>query len=73
MKSRILPTLPQGSVCTDPRSCTQYVVTEYGMVNLKGLSLWQRAEALISIAHPDFREGLIADAEKMGIWRRTNK
>lgn len=73
VKSRILPTLPQGSVCTDPRSCTQYVVTEYGMVNLKGLSLWQRAEALISIAHPDFREGLIADAEKMGIWRRTNK
>lgn len=73
IKSRILPTLTPGSVCTDPRSCTQYVVTEYGMVNLKGLSTWQRAEALISIAHPDFREGLIADAEKMGIWRRTNK
>ncbi|MBR7150708.1 MAG: butyryl-CoA:acetate CoA-transferase [Oscillospiraceae bacterium] len=73
LKSRILPTLTPGSVCTDPRSCTQYVVTEYGMVNLKGLSLWQRAEALISIAHPDFRESLIADAEKMGIWRKTNK
>lgn len=73
VKSRILPTLTPGSVCTDPRSCTQYVVTEYGMVNLKGLSLWQRAEALISIAHPDFREQLIAEAEKIGIWRRTNK
>jgi len=73
VKSRIIPTLSPGSICTDPRSCTQYVVTEYGMVNLKGLSVWQRAEALISIAHPDFRESLIADAEKMGIWRKTNK
>ena len=73
VKSRIVPTLTTGSICTDPRSVTQYVVTEYGMVNLKGLSTWERAEALISIAHPDFREQLIADAEKMHIWRRTNK
>ena len=36
-------------------------------------STWQRAEALIGIAHPDFREQLIADAEKMHIWRRSNK
>jgi len=49
------------------------VVTEYGMVNLKGLSAWQRAEALIGISHPDFRDSLIRDAEKMGIWRRSNK
>ena len=73
MKSRIVPTLTNGSICTDPRSCVHYIVTEYGMVNLKGLSTWERAEALISIAHPDFREQLIADAEKMGIWRRSNK
>ena len=73
VKSRIVPTLTPGSIATDPRSCTQYVVTEYGMVNLKGLSTWERAEALISIAHPDFREELIAEAEKMHIWRRSNK
>ena len=64
VKSRIVPTLTQGSICTDPRSCGHYVVTEYGMINLKGLSTWERAEAIISIAHPDFREQLIADAEK---------
>ena len=40
---------------------------------MKGLSTWQRAEAAISIAHTDFREQLIKDAEKMGIWRRGNK
>ena len=43
------------------------------MVTLTGLSTWERAEALISVAHPDFREQLIADAEKMHIWRRSNK
>ena len=73
VKSRIVPTLTHGSIVTDPRSCVQYLVTEYGMVNLKGLSTWERAEAIISIAHPDFREQLIQDAEKMHIWRRSNK
>ena len=73
VKSRIVPTLTNGSICTDPRSCVHYIVTEYGMVNLKGLSTWERAEAIISIAHPDFREELIQSAQKMGIWRRTNK
>ncbi len=73
MKSRIVPTLTPGSIATDPRSCVHYIVTEYGMVNLKGLSTWERAEALISIAHPDFREQLIQDAEKMHIWRKSNK
>ena len=43
------------------------------LVNLKGKSAWQRAEDLISVAHPDFREQLIADAEKMHIWKRSNK
>ena len=73
VKSRIVPTLTPGSICTDPRSCVHYIVTEYGMVNLKGLSTLERAEALIYIAHPDFREQLIQDAEKMHIWRRSNK
>ena len=73
VRSRIVPTLTPGTVVTDPRSCVQYVVTEYGMVNLKGLSTWERAEAIISIAHPDFREQLIREAEKMHIWRRSNR
>lgn len=73
LKSRIVPTLNPGSIVTDTRANTHYVVTEYGKVNLKGLSSWQKCEALISIAHPDFRDELIAEAEKMNIWRRSNK
>mgnify|MGYP000313150462 CR=1 FL=1 len=73
MHSRIRPTLAEGSIVTDTRANTHYVVTEYGMVNLKGLSTWQRAEALIGIAHPDFRDDLIKEAESMHIWRRSNK
>lgn len=73
LKSRILPTLHPGSVVTDTRCNTHYLVTEYGKVNLKGLSTWQRAEAIISVAHPQFRDELIANAEKMNIWRRSNK
>ena len=71
--SLIHPTLPRGSIITTPRRATHYVVTEYGAVNLKGKSTWQRAESLISVAHPDFREELIQEAEKMGIWRNTSK
>jgi butyryl-CoA:acetate CoA-transferase len=73
MHSRIRPTLVEGSVVTDPRPTTHYLVTEYGMVNLKGLSAWQRAEAIISIAHPDFRDELIREADAMHIWKRSNK
>lgn len=71
--SRILPTLPNGAAVTVPRSVTSYVVTEYGIVNLKGKATYERAELLISIAHPQFRDELIKQAEEMNIWRRTNK
>ena len=71
--SRIRPTLIEGSIATCTRSNLHYLVTEYGKVNVKGMSTWQRAEALIGIAHPKFRDELIQDAEKMGIWRRSNK
>lgn len=72
-KSRILPMLSQGSIVTDTRANIHYLVTEYGKVNLKGLSTWQKAEAIISVAHPDFRDELIKEAEKMSIWRNRNK
>lgn len=71
--SRIRPTLTPGAIVTTTRTMVSYVVTEYGIVNLKGMSTWQRAEALISLAHPDFREELIREAEEIGIWRRSNK
>lgn len=73
LQSRIKPVLDPGSICTDTRTNVHYIVTEYGKVCLKGTSTWQRAEMLISIAHPDFRDELIKEAEKMKIWRRSNK
>lgn len=69
--SRIVPEI-QG-ICTVPRSWTYYVVTEYGAVCLKGKSTWEIAESIISIAHPDFREDLIKEAEKRGIWKRGSR
>ena len=71
--SRIRPLLTPGAVVTVPRTMVHWIVTEYGKINLKGLTLWERAEALINIAHPDFREDLIKEAEKMKLWRPTNK
>jgi acyl-CoA hydrolase len=61
-RSRIVTALTRGNVVTTPRTDMMYVVTEYGMVNLKGRSIAERARLLISIAHPDFREGLEKDA-----------
>ncbi len=73
LHSRIRPTLREGSVVTDTRCNVQYLVTEFGIVNLKGASVWERAQRIISIAHPDFREELIREAEKLKIWRRTSR
>ena len=71
--SRILPKFGDGSIITTPRTQAPYMVTEYGVANLSGRSTWERAEAIISIAHPDFREALIAAAGEQRIWRRSNK
>ncbi len=71
--SRIRGTFDAGTIVTDTRANTNYIVTEYGMVNIKGLTTWQRAEQIINIAHPDFRDELIKEAESMNIWRKSNK
>lgn len=70
--SRILPYF-NGDIVTDPRSQAYYIVTEFGLVNLAGRSTWERAEMLISVAHPDFRDELIAAAQAQKIWRQSNK
>jgi acyl-CoA hydrolase len=57
-RSRIVLSFTPGNIATTTRSDVMYVVTEYGLVNLKGKSVAERARGLISIAHPDFREGL---------------
>ncbi|WP_240796848.1 acetyl-CoA hydrolase/transferase C-terminal domain-containing protein [Terasakiella sp. SH-1] len=64
--SRITPTITGGAI-TDPRMDVQYIVTEYGVADLKGRSLQERAKALIDIAHPDFREELSRDARDKGM------
>lgn len=70
--SRILPHFT-GDIVTDPRSQGYFIVTEYGVINLAGRTTWERAEMLVSIAHPDFREDLIKAAEEQKIWRRSNR
>ena len=72
-ESLIAPILSPGAIVTTPRTATNYIVTEYGAADLKGKSTWERAELLINIAHPDFREDLIKAAEKNGIWKQTSK
>jgi len=71
--SRIAPYMPPGAIVTDSRSLPMFIVTEYGKVNIMGKSVWKRAEQLISIAHPDFRDELIRAAQKQKIWTRSNK
>ena len=57
-KSNILPFIPGGATVSAPRTMVQYVATEYGVAKLSGLSVRERAEAMIAIAHPDFRDEL---------------
>lgn len=71
--SRIVPWLRPGTIVTVPRTFTSYVVTEYGIANMQGKSTFRRAELLIDLAHPDFRDDLIKAAAEQNIWTRTNK
>ncbi|MDD5168731.1 MAG: acetyl-CoA hydrolase/transferase C-terminal domain-containing protein [Syntrophales bacterium] len=74
MVSRIVPDLT--GIVSIPRSTANYktnIVTEYGVFCPMGKPVWQIAEGLIAIAHPDFRDELIKAAEERGLWRRSNK
>ncbi|HPT69742.1 MAG TPA: acetyl-CoA hydrolase/transferase C-terminal domain-containing protein [Syntrophomonas sp.] len=73
LHSRITPTMAPGTIVTLPRSLVQYVATEYGIEQFKGKSTYERAEGIIRLAHPQFRDELIKAADEMKIWRRTNK
>ena len=65
--SRVVPRLRAGATVTTPRMDTHYLATEYGVVNLKQKSVRERAEAIISIAHPKFRDDLLKEALRMGL------
>ena len=69
-KSRIVPVLSEGAGVVTTRGGVQYVVTEYGIASLNGKSIRERALALIGIAHPDFREELMQEAQKLNYLRR---
>jgi acyl-CoA hydrolase len=64
--SKIVPQLPAGDVVTTLKNTVDKVVTEYGVAELRGRSIRQRATSLIAIAHPDHREHLTAEATRLG-------
>jgi len=65
--SRIAPTLSKGALVTTSKNDVDYIVTEYGVAKLRGKTLSQRTKALISIAHPNFRDELTSAAKQLGI------
>ena len=66
--SKIVLDFPTGTPVTTPRSEVQYVATEYGCIDLKALPMRERVHAMISLAHPDFREELADQAKAAGIY-----
>ncbi|MDV2685035.1 acetyl-CoA hydrolase/transferase C-terminal domain-containing protein [Alkalihalophilus lindianensis] len=64
--SKIVPTLAKGSVVSTSKNDVDYIVTEYGVARLRGKTIRERAQALINIAHPNFRDELITQAKEMG-------
>lgn len=65
--SKIQSVLTPGAVCTTSKNDVDYVVTEYGVAHLRGMTLSKRVKQLIAIAHPDFRDELSFEAKKRGI------
>jgi 4-hydroxybutyrate CoA-transferase len=65
--SRITCELDRGAAVTTSRNDIHYVVTEYGLADLRGKNLGERAKALIAISHPNFRDGLMREAEEKGL------
>jgi len=65
--SRIACELDRGAAVTTSRNDVHYVVTEYGMADLRGKSLSERAKSLIAISHPDFRDSLTKEAKEKGL------
>ena len=65
-RSRIVPQLPTGAVVSTPRHHTGVVVTEHGSADLRGLTVAERAAALVEVAHPDFRAELAEAADRLG-------
>jgi acyl-CoA hydrolase len=73
MISRIVSEFNPGTIGTVSRQMVNFIVTEYGCECMKTAPTWLRAEKIISLAHPDFRDDLIKEAQAKKIWRRTNK
>ena len=71
-ESRVVARIAEGNIVTTPRTDVMYVVTEYGIANLKGMSAPDRARALINLAHPDFREALERDAREYRLLPRRH-
>ena len=69
LESKICLNFPVGTAVTTPRSEVQYVATEYGCVNLKVLNMADRVRAMISLAHPAFRDQLTEEAKRYGLIR----
>ncbi len=67
LTSRIVPNLAPEMVVTTPRHQIDVVITEHGAVELSGMTVRERAEALVGIAHPNFRDELAADAARIGM------
>ena len=63
--SRIVPSLGTGAAVTVPRTYVDYVVTEFGIAELKGKTLQERAMAMLEISHPEFRDGLRDEARRL--------
>ena len=65
--SKIVPNIAPGGIITTPRSCADYVITEYGVAHIKGQSIRQRVRNIINVAHPDYRDELEFEARRRNL------